>query len=185
MNVIEPCPSMEELEAETKAHFNKEIEEHEERAKDLLNRLLGKGINATFSPQACYNSFGVEAFGTTFQQRHLSSRGWHLSLCDGPPPHIEKFFGKLDELLTYVENVHFPKKDWTIFDNAVDTRLQLVYQFADQLDYRVTIETRPEAGKLKVVVFVIKCHTDNVMHHGTFGKMSEAIASLEAFFKIK
>lgn len=184
MKEILPCPTAEELEAETQAHFAKEVAVHGARAQDLLNRLLGKGIEAAFQAESSYNSFSTEAFGLKIMQRHLTRRGWDLRYTDQSQLRRNKWFDTLNELLAYVENMYFPQKDWGIFDEPNDERLDAIYAAADKLSRRVTIETRPDAGKIKVAVFVIESDGNKVHHHGVFGKMSEGIASLEAHFNI-
>lgn len=184
MKEILPCPTAEELEAETQAYFAKEVEEHGERARDLLNRLLGKGIEAVFQAESSYNSGCAEVFGIKIWQRQLTRRGWDLRYTDQSQLRRNKWFDTLDELLTYVENMYFPQKDWSIFDMPNDERLNAIYTAADKLSRRVTIETRPDAGKIKVSVFVIESGGTKVHYHGVFGKMSEGIASLEAHFNI-
>lgn len=185
MKEIQMCPSVEELDAEIQAHFDKELAEHGERAKEITARLAEKGIKGGLFAESSYTSWSTEAFGFTFNQRKLDRRGWKFQQEDALRP--EKFFTSLAEALLYLETVYLPPMDWGFFDRPYDERIDKIRHELGKANGTMTIAT---TGVVEPAAWILqvfengKSLGDPVVSKG-FEKLSQLLAFMEERLKIK
>lgn len=185
MNVIEPCPSVEELEKEIHAHFDKEIAEHGERAKALLAKLEEKGVFVTLHSESSWSSYSSELFGVKVVQRKLDRQGWEIRYKDSLQ--LPKWLGTLNEALSWLEELHLPTIDWGFFDTAYDNRIQKIRHELGKVNGTMTIAT---TGVVEPAAWILqvfengKSLGDPVVSKG-FDKLSQLLAFMEERLKIK
>lgn len=186
MKGIEPCPTMEELEAKANALFAEDIKQHEVRTKDVVAQLTAKGVIVDISPHATFTSYCTEVFGTKFQQRQLTSHGWNLGFVRDGDVSNQMFFISLGKLLEHLEARYLPeeKDKWEPFDKVYDNRITRIRHELAHIGGHMTVVMAGTSEPAKWILEVFNRDNDRIVA-SPFDHLSQLLAFMEERMKLK